>query len=72
VTTQPEEPLDEVIVRRARVERELARLRSSLSRETGSGWKGRSWGVLLLAAAAGVALASTTLRRRRLNAGRQG
>jgi len=57
-------PRTEVALRRARVERELARLRSSLSRETGGGWKGRSWTVLLVAGAAGVALATALLRRR--------
>jgi hypothetical protein len=54
----------EVALRRARVERELGRLRSSLSRETGGGWKGRSWTLLLVAGAAGVALATALLRRR--------
>jgi hypothetical protein len=60
----------EVALRRARVERDLARLRSSLSRETGGGWKGRSWTLLLVAGAAGVALA-TALLGRRLTSGRR-
>jgi len=59
-----------VALRRARVEGELARLRSSLTRETGGGWKGRSWTLLLVAGAAGVALA-TALLGRRLTSGRR-
>lgn len=61
--TEPASP-DEVALRRARVEAELARLRSSLSRETGGRWKGRPWSLLLLAAAVGVAAGGAVFRRR--------
>lgn len=62
----------EVALRRQRVAEELERLRSSLHRETGGGWRGRSWGLLLVAVAAGVALGAAALRmRRRLASGRE-
>ncbi|MEZ5333354.1 MAG: hypothetical protein R2991_15225 [Thermoanaerobaculia bacterium] len=61
----------EVALRRERVAEELERLRSSLRRETGGGWRGRSWGLLLVAVAAGAALGSAVWkRRRRLDSGR--
>lgn len=56
---------NEVALRRARVEHELARLRASLGRETAGRWQGRPWSLLLLAAAVGVAVGGTVFRRRR-------
>lgn len=57
--------VDAVGLCRARVERELERLRASLGRETGGSWKGRAWSLLLVATGAGVALGAAVARRRR-------